>query len=721
MKEKMIKFRPILSAAFFSVLLAFSGCSDINNASSVLGIDASADDIKILSDNDGKSDKDTRKENGNSTSGNSGGTTTPASVKDFGDNFIRGFDASAVDYYEQNVDGNGAVIWKDTDGTTKDFFKIIVDHGYDTVRLRIWNDPSKKVDGSLPVGDNTLERTISMAKRIKAAGLKLMLDFHYSDTWADPLKQYVPREWLNATSADDVAAKISAYTTEVLSKLKTQADIVPSYVQIGNEINSGMIRDKTTPNSTKPDFEYPGKDATQIKYLKAAGEAVRAFGSEIKIIVHVTSSNQPESLLNQLKNNSLDYDIIGLSYYPWEKKNNGESAHGTIQQMAANVKNWKTTYGKPVIIAECSAQFAGDSSSDSVAYRKIAAVDMIDSNNNLYSDLATETVNSATCLVGSVANAKAVLRHIMQETYNAEGIGCVAWGGEMHGDWNRAMFDLSGKAMDNIDAFNYKPADGYKTEGDSNTASGDGNSSGASSQETQPYTVTIEELTSGVQKTYTSSGNGDLFIKSDSFTSLNSTGTLTVKAVLKPGSNSTWIGWCKGTDWGGSCEWNSTENAYVATVSVSDVKTTGLGMKSDNGAVYTVTVTYTASSGGDTTGSGTTETVIANSVEFSMTGTKNSKWNSDTALESSRFSSYSSSTVSKIVVSVSFDNSIIWGTSMKIIIGNDWLETGSWSNGVITFTITDAGQISTIISNGVIFGSDYSGKGYATVTVTYTD
>ncbi|MBQ9623249.1 MAG: glycosyl hydrolase 53 family protein [Treponema sp.] len=431
--------------------LALSGCTnDIDSASTVLGIDSSADDASALNDNDGKSDKDTRKDYGSNDGSGS-------SVIDFGDNFIRGFDASAVDYYENNVDGKGAVTYKDTDGTTADFFVILAKHGYDTVRLRIWNDPSQQVEGSVPVGDNTLERTISMAKRIKAAGLKLMLDFHYSDTWTDPAKQYVPRAWLDAESKDDIASRVSEYTTSVLQSLKDEAEIVPSYVQIGNEINSGMIRDKTTPSSTNPDFDYAGTGDTQAQYLESASEAVRAFDESIKIIVHVTSSNTPTNLLNRLKSANLDYDIIGLSYYPWEN-------HGTISAMISNVKNWKSTYGKDVIIAETSAQFAGDDST--VSKRNYSYQYMIDPDTSeLYSDLTTETVSSTICVVGSVANAKAILRHIMQETFDAEGIGCVAWGGEMHGDWD-------GKAMDNIDAFNYKPADGYPTENSS-----DGNSS----------------------------------------------------------------------------------------------------------------------------------------------------------------------------------------------------------------------------------------------------
>ena len=465
MRKILSAIRACVVSACLASVLAFAACSnDIDSASTTAGIDNSADDDMALNDNDGKSDKANR----NDTNTGSGSDSSGGTVKDFGDNFIRGFDASAVDYYENNVDGKGAVTYKDADGTTLDFFKILVNHGYDTVRLRIWVDPSQKINASdnPPVGDNTLERTISMAKRIKSAGLNLMLDFHYSDYWTDPSKQFVPVSWQNLSSAEEVSSKISEYTTEVLKSISDEAGIVPSHVQIGNEINNGLLLSTGTTDS-KSDFAHAaGNTSENVKaYLAAASKAVRDFNGEIKIIVHVTSSNQPTKLLDTLKTAELDYDIIGLSYYPWEAN------HGTIVDMKNDVGNWKTTYGKPVMIAECSAQF--DGSDDTIDKLLNSARHMIDpETSEIYSDLETAASDDAAYIVGSVANAKAIVRHIMQETYDAGGIGCVAWGGEMHGDWDRAMFDWSGKAMDNIDAFNYKPADGYPTENSS-----DGNSS----------------------------------------------------------------------------------------------------------------------------------------------------------------------------------------------------------------------------------------------------
>ena len=465
----MRKTLKALLAGTAFIALTLASCTDPNSmASSTAGI-IDNDDDTTLKDNNGKSDKDIVQGAGS-----------------FGDNFIRGFDASAVDYYE-TLSANKISEWKDTDGTAREFFHILKRHGYDTVRLRIWNDPSNEVDledDTPPTGDNTLERTVSMAKRIKAAGLKLMLDFHYSDTWADPSKQFVPKDWQDLDSEDKVAEAVSSYTTEVLEALYKSAGVVPAYVQIGNEINNGLLLHTGTTNS-KTDFKYAAGNTSDTvkKYLSAASKAVRDFDKDIKIIIHVASSNSPTKLLDTLKSANLDYDIIGLSYYPWE------SSHGTISAMKDKIKAWKDTYGKPVMIAECSAQVDGDNSN--VSERTYSYMNMKDpATGILYSDI-TEDEDKPGAVKGSVENAKAILRHIMQETYTAHGIGCVAWGGEMRGDWNRAMFSWSGEAWDNIDAFNYSPADGYPYEdGDD----GDDDDSGAGGgTETMTIKLTFDE------------------------------------------------------------------------------------------------------------------------------------------------------------------------------------------------------------------------------------
>lgn len=497
------------------------------------------------------------------------------------ENFLRGFDASQVDFYETEDNRT----WADTDGTTKDFFEILAAHGINTVRLRIWNDPTQ-FSSSVNNGMNDLDRTISMAKRVKDAGLNLMLDFHYSDTWADPARQIVPNDWKDLTSADSVASALSEYTTQVLTSIKEQAGITPTYVQIGNEINNGMMTalsgKSSTDNTATGSFSYAGSASSPatnlIKYLSAGVDAVHNFDSSIKTVIHLASSKNGGDLSWFFERISdVDYDVIGLSYYPWE------SSHGTISALKSNISTLKSTFNKDVIVVECSAHWKDDTSA--LSAQNYTYQHMIDPDTSaVYSDLETSTSGTLTYVKGSVQNQANVLRHIIEETAQSGGIGVFAWGGDLYGNYKWGMFDSSGIALASLDVFNISSAD-------------------------------------------SDSGDAD-------------------------------------------------------------------------------------------TSTGKTVSLVSNQ-EFTMTGTNSTTWSSDTALESSAFNSYSN--ISKIDISVSFASSLTWGTSTKLVASSsDWIE-GTWSDSVISFSVTDSTQISYITSNGVIIGSDNNGTGYITVSITYSE
>ncbi len=493
------------------------------------------------------------------------------------ENFLRGFDASEVDFYETEKN----LTWADTNGTEKDFFEILASHGINTVRLRIWNDPSQ-FSSSVNTGMNDLSRTISMAKRIKSAGLNLMLDFHYSDTWADPARQIVPVAWKDLTSADEVALALSEYTTQVLTSLRDESGVTPTYVQIGNEINSGMMTalsgKSSTNNTATGSFSYAGSSSSPatnlIKYLSAGVNAVHDFDSSIKTVIHLASSGNGKDLSYFFKMISdVDYDVIGLSYYPWEK------SHGRISSLKSNISTLKSTFNKDVIVVETSAHWADE---DEKAAQNYTYQHMISPKTSaLYSDIETSTSGSTTYVKGSVQNQANILRHIIEETADSGGIGVFAWGGDLYGNYKWGMFNSSGIALASLDVFNISSSD------------------------------------------------------SDDETSTSKTES------------------------------------------------------------------------------------IASNQEFTMTGTNNTTWSADTALESSAFSSYSE--ISKIDISVSFASTLSWGTSTKLVASSsDWIE-GTWSDSVISFSVTDTTQISYIKSNGVIIGSDNNGTGYITVNITYTE
>lgn len=434
----------VLSSMLFS-------CTHLNGTNGTDGIDNSGDDKMVLKDNNGVSDKD-------EVTGSGGGAVI------IDDKFIRGFDASAVDYDEEL----NKTKFSDTTGSKMDFFKILAAHAFNTVRLRIFVDPDNApVEDSYwqsgsdgwKSGNNTLERTIRMAKRAKEAGLKVLLDFFYSDYWADPGKQVIPKSWQNIATSDAMAAKVAEYTTEVLTAM-INAGVAPDYVQVGNEIDSGILvhtayKAATSSSQAKATaassaIQGTGGSANFVKYLKAGCDAVKKTSPSTKIILHVTN-RKPTNILTQSISSQLNYDIVGLSFYPFE------NSHGTIADLKKNIQTFRGNgYGKQVMVTEAATYFDYDSGS----YTDLANVakHMIDpATGNVYTDLETEKVNDSTLIVkGSVPNQLNTLRHIMMETAAAGGTGVFYWGGEYRGQWKYGLFDWYGKAMDSINCFNEK-------------------------------------------------------------------------------------------------------------------------------------------------------------------------------------------------------------------------------------------------------------------------
>jgi beta-galactosidase len=178
-----------------------------------------------------------------------------------------------------------------------------------------------------------------MAKRVKAAGMKLLLDFHYSDTWADPGKQYKPAEWKNL-SFEDLKKALYNYTKKVMQELKDQGT-VPDMVQAGNEINHGMVW---------PEGNVSNVDS--MTQLIAEGiAAVKAVDPAVVIMIHVALGGQNDETVfffDQMIARKVHFDVIGLSYYPkW---------HGTLDDLRDNANDLLRRYNKDIIVVEYSAR-----------------------------------------------------------------------------------------------------------------------------------------------------------------------------------------------------------------------------------------------------------------------------------------------------------------------------------------------------------------------------
>lgn len=248
------------------------------------------------------------------------------------DDFIRGMDASSVLVLE-----NSGVTYYDYEGKEQDVFKTLAESGVNYIRLRVWNDPFDENGNGYGGGNNDVATAVELGKRATQYGMKVCIDFHYSDFWADPKRQHAPKAWEGMT-AEEKSDALYTFTTESLIQL-LDAGVDVGMVQIGNEINNGMSGETEVP--------------AVMKLLESGSRAVREiaenYGKEIQIAVHYTNienNAQINDKVSDLAEYEIDYDIFALSYYPfWD---------GTNENMQKVAKSIQENYEKKVMIAETS-------------------------------------------------------------------------------------------------------------------------------------------------------------------------------------------------------------------------------------------------------------------------------------------------------------------------------------------------------------------------------
>lgn len=225
-------------------------------------------------------------------------------------------------------------------GEPEDCLKILKRKGMDAIRLRVFVNPNEDKAS----GHCSKDETVAFAKRLKKLGFRIMIDFHYSDSWADPAKQYKPKAWENL-NFDQLLNVVYQHTFEVLGALKNEK-ITPEWVQIGNEIPNGMI----WPEGHTKNWEQLGK------LLNKGYDAVKAVDSKIKVIVHIDEGNNKEKskwFYENIATQNVKYDVIGLSYYPfWVKKDYTE----TISDLQENMNYLAQKYNKEVMIVEVGGE-----------------------------------------------------------------------------------------------------------------------------------------------------------------------------------------------------------------------------------------------------------------------------------------------------------------------------------------------------------------------------
>jgi len=228
----------------------------------------------------------------------------------------------------------------DSDGKEKDCLQLLKDRGMNSIRLRVWVNPNDDKAS----GHCSKEETVVMALRAQKMGMRVMIDFHYSDSWADPAKQNKPKAW-EKHSFPELLNDVYNHTFEVISALKN-AGVTPEWLQIGNEIPGGML----WPDGSTKNWKQLGQ------LLNKGYEATKAVDKNIKVIVHVDEGNNNAKFRTFFDNataQNVKYDIIGLSYYPfWIKKDYSE----TISDLEFNLNDMVKRYNKDVMIVEVGGE-----------------------------------------------------------------------------------------------------------------------------------------------------------------------------------------------------------------------------------------------------------------------------------------------------------------------------------------------------------------------------
>lgn len=284
-------------------------------------------------------------------------------------------------------------------GVQKDLLAVLKEQGMDSIRLRIWVNPA---DGIY----HNMTDVLAKAKRVKAAGMKLMIDFHYSDYWADPGKQTKPIAWASYT-VDQLITAVADHTRSSLIVLR-DAGIAPEWVQVGNETSNGMLWDEGRASTNMKNY---------ARFVASGYDAVKEIFPSALVIVHLDNcydNNLYQWNIGGLKANGGKFDVIGASSYPTYRS--GSTWQVTNTQCLANLNDMVDRYKVPVMIVEVGAPW-------------------------------------------DHADAKAIVADIIAKVRsikNNQGVGVFYWEPEAHDNWkgySLGAFDNSGKPASAMDAF----------------------------------------------------------------------------------------------------------------------------------------------------------------------------------------------------------------------------------------------------------------------------
>ncbi|MGP4039201.1 glycosyl hydrolase 53 family protein [Gracilibacillus sp. D59] len=255
-------------------------------------------------------------------------------VDGLGEDFIKGVDVSSI----LALEDSGVPFYNEA-GQEQDIFTTLADAGVNYVRVRVWNDPYDAEGNGYGGGNNDVAKAIEIGKRATENGMKLLVDFHYSDFWADPGKQQTPKGW-EGLSFEEKKSALYNFTKDSLKQMK-DAGVDVGMVQIGNETNNAMAGETNWTNISQ--------------LFNEGSKAVREIDSEILVALHFTNpetTGRYDNIASMLEENNVDYDVFASSYYPFW--------HGTLDNLTAVLKNVADNYDKQVMLAETSYTYTSE-------------------------------------------------------------------------------------------------------------------------------------------------------------------------------------------------------------------------------------------------------------------------------------------------------------------------------------------------------------------------
>ncbi len=395
----------------------------------------------------------------------SGQTVMVNPITSLSGDFIMGADVSML----AEIEKNGGKYYDDN-GREKDCLFILKEHGINWVRLRLWNDPTTDANGKAgndvviidgnPAPEGTpagagncdLETILPIIKRAKALNMKVLLDFHYSDFWADPGKQVKPKAWKDL-SGEDLENALYDFTYDTIKRLAAE-NALPDMVQIGNEVTNGMLHPNGNNGTTEGMARFAALVQKGIDAVRDSDPNNSDPAKRIKIMIHLDRGGNNSIyryVFDGLAANGVnDFEIIGLSYYPYW--------HGTLDDLKRNMDDITSRYGKAAVVAETAYAFTLDNAD--------GTTNNFQTNQEQAGGYKASIQGQATFLrdlmntVSQVSSGKGLgIFYWEPDWIPVEGAGWIT--GQGNGWENQAMFDFNGYALPSLDVFKLVSSGGY--------------------------------------------------------------------------------------------------------------------------------------------------------------------------------------------------------------------------------------------------------------------